>query len=404
MTGSTNAQAAPLSGGESVPVKPRNARPSALAVVISAIAIVTYIGLVLLADTQKSVLLLLAIGSVIALAASRAGLLSIVSRSFASHENVAAILAVVGFLTLAVIFRTNSFVLFLLVTILINMTACFGLSIQFGYAGTLNFAGAAMLGIGAYTAALLGRYEWMPGLMLLPFGGLMAALLGSVLLPPMLRTHGHYSAVITIAFTVLMTTFLDSFQPFGGSQGLSVRTMSLFGWDFSNGIAIGSVKFAFYMNHFLLALLLAVLVGVFVRRVERSWIGLNLDAVRIDETSASCFGISIASAKVFAFTVGNFIVGMAGALYALVLGYIAPSNFTFADSLILITVILLGGIGSIWGVVLTTVIVQVLPERLQAIQEYRLFIYAILVLLVLRFAPSGLIPRPIRRYFPGAGV
>jgi ABC-type branched-subunit amino acid transport system permease subunit len=278
------------------------------------------------------------------------------------------------------------------------------LNIQLGYAGLLNFAGASMMGLGAYTAALAGQhFPQLPSLLVLPLGGLFAALIGSILLLPMLRTVGHYSAVVTIAFGLLFTTFLDSFRFFGGSQGLPAPSMRIFSWDFSEPLHVGSFEFAFYANYLIVALALLSLTFIFVQRIERSWIGLKLDAVRSDEVASSCYGISIAGAKFFAFTSGNFIMGMAGALYALALGYIAPSNFSFGDSLILISIILLGGIGSNWGVLVTTVIVLVLPERLQAIQEYRLFMYAVVVLLVLLFVPKGLILRPIRRYFPEHG-
>jgi ABC-type branched-subunit amino acid transport system permease subunit len=374
-------------------------RPGAWPAVSAVVALFGYQCLVLRADKQWAVVGLIVVAVVAVWAGAKFGLIKRIGVSFAAHENLAAALCVAGTLVVATVFHDNSFVLFLLATILLSMTACLGLNVQFGYAGMLNFAGAAMMGIGAYTAALFGGIDSIPAIVLLPLGGVFASAIGSFLLPPMLRTQGHYSAVITIAFSLLFTTFLDSFQSFGGSQGLPVRAMSLFGWDFSNSIAIGSFKYGFYMNHLLLALTMVIFVAILIRRIERSWIGLNLDAVRIDETASSCFGIDINSAKIFAFTVGNFVVGMAGALYASMLGYIAPSNFAFSDSLILITVILLGGIGSIWGIVVTTVIVQILPERLQAIQEYRLLIYAVVVLLVLRFVPDGLIPRSVRQYF-----
>jgi ABC-type branched-subunit amino acid transport system permease subunit len=365
-----------------------------------AVAILFYFVLMLLANTQWTVVSLLLAAAVAMPIAGWLGLLRRVEQSFVHHQRLSGISAVSGVLALAVLFHGNSLVLFLLVTILINITVCLGLNIQLGYTGMVNFAGAPMLGIGAYTVALAGAVAWIPSWMLIPLGGTTAAVIGSLLLPPMLRTHGHYSAVITIAFALLFTTFLDSFQMVGGSQGLPVKSLDLFGWSFANAIVIGPIRFAFYANYLLLALFMTIAVAVAVKRLERSWIGLTLDAVRIDETASGCFGININAAKIFAFTVGNFIVGAAGALYGFVLGYIAPSNFTFGDSLTLITIILLGGIGSVWGIIITSAIVLILPERLQAIQEYRLLLYALLVLLVLRFFPGGLIPRGVRRYFP----
>ena len=98
---------------------------------------------------------------------------------------------------------------------------------------------------------------------------------------------------------------------------------------------------------------------------------------------------------------GNFVIGLAGALFGMVGGFVAPNNYTFADSLIMVSILLLGGIGNPWGVVVATFIVVVLPEKLQTIQEYRFLLYALIVIVVLLFRPEGLLPRPVRRYFPG---
>ncbi len=125
-----------------------------------------------------------------------------------------------------------------------------------------------------------------------------------------------------------------------------------------------------------------LLVGAFVlvRRLERSWIGLNLDALRLDETAASCFGLDIVRWKITAFLIGNFLIGIAGALFGMVGGFVAPNNYTFADSLILVSILLLGGIGNPWGLMVATFIVVVVPEKLQTIQEYRFLLYALMVI------------------------
>jgi ABC-type branched-subunit amino acid transport system permease subunit len=107
--------------------------------------------------------------------------------------------------------------------------------------------------------------------------------------------------------------------------------------------------------------------------------------------------------KITAFTLGNFLIGIAGALFGMISGFVAPNNYTFADSLILVSILLLGGIGNPWGLIVATTIVVVVPEKLQTIQEYRFFLYSVLVIAVLLFRPEGLLPRPVRRYFPGWG-
>ena len=138
-----------------------------------------------------------------------------------------------------------------------------------------------------------------------------------------------------------------------------------------------------------------------MRRLERSWIGLNLDAMRLDETAAACFGLDIARWKITAFTLGNFLIGIAGALFGMVGGFVAPNNYTFADSLILVSILLLGGIGNPWGVVVATVIVVVVPEKLQTIQEYRFLLYAAAGDRGAAVPAGGPAAAPVRRYFPG---
>jgi ABC-type branched-subunit amino acid transport system permease subunit len=371
--------------------------PSLLGVV----AVGLYFAVFLAVEKQWLILTLVAAGAIAVIVAARAGWIDAIKQSYRHNEAAADASAIAMAIALIALFVGNHFVLLLIATVFIYIIASLGLNVQFGYAGMLNFAGAAMLGIGAYTAALLSNYAWFPSLLMVPAGGVIAAAIGSILLPPMLRTHGHYSAVVTIAFGLLLMTFLEVYSGFGGPQGLAVRSASIFGWSLNDNLQIGATAIAFYVNYAALALALAILVALFVRRMERSWIGLNFDAVRLDETASKCFGINIALWKTAAFTAGNFIAGMAGAFYALMLGYIAPSNFTFGDSLILVTIILLGGLGSIWGVILTAVIIIILPEKLQAIQEYRILLYAIVVTIAILFQPDGLIPRTRRKYFPG---
>ena len=360
-----------------------------------------YLIALLAAEKQAIIIGLLAAGIAVALAAAWGGLLRPVSRSFGENEDTLGGCAVIAALVLAVYFREDHFVLLLVVTVMLYTVATLGLNIQFGYAGVLNFAGASFFGIGAYTSAVLNAHTPIPHLLVLLIGGLIAALIGSLLLLPVLRTRGHYAAVVTIAFALLLKTFLEVNDILGGPQGLQVPGMKILGWSFNDNIEIGPVSLSFYMNYFVVALLLLAGSFILVRRLERSWIGLNLDAMQLDETAASCFGLDIVRWKITAFLIGNFLIGMAGALFGMVGSFVAPNNYTFANSLILVSILLLGGIGNPWGLIVATIIVVVVPEKLQTIQEYRFLLYSALVIAVLLFRPEGLLPRPVRRYFPG---
>ena len=359
-----------------------------------------YLIALLATEKQPLIIGLLAFAVAAVLAAHYLGWLNLVSRSFADREDELGVYAILAACVVAAFFHDNHFVLLLFVTVLLYTVATLGLNIQFGYAGVLNFAGASFFGIGAYTSAVLSTYTAVPHLLVLLIGGMLAALIGSLLLLPVLRTRGHYAAVITIAFALLLKTFLEVNDVLGGPQGMQVKGMSILGWSLNDNFEIGKIEMSFYLNYFVVSMLLLTGTFVLVRRLERSWIGLNLDALRLDEIAASCFGLDIARWKITAFLLGNFLIGIAGALFGMVGGFVAPNNYTFADSLIMVSILLLGGIGNPWGLVVATFIVVVVPEKLQTIQEYRILLYALMVIMMLLFRPEGLLPRPVRRYFP----
>jgi ABC-type branched-subunit amino acid transport system permease subunit len=371
--------------------------PGAVALTVAT----AYLIALLAAEKQSLIIALLAVAVASVLAAAWFRLLDPVSASFTDRENILGGLTIVAAIVVGIYFHEDHFVLLLVDTVLLYTVATLGLNIQFGYAGVLNFAGASFFGIGAYTSAVLNTYTALPHLLVLLIGGLLSALIGSLLLLPVLRTRGHYAAVVTIAFALLLKTFLEVNDILGGPQGMQVPGMKIFGWSFNNNIELGPITLSFYFSYFVVALILLIAAFALVRRLERSWIGLNLDALRLDETAAGCFGLNIARWKITAFLIGNFLIGIAGALFGMVGSFVAPNNYTFADSLILVSILLLGGIGNPWGVVVATIIVVVVPEKLQTIQEYRFLLYATLVIAVLLFRPQGLLPRPVRRYFPG---
>ena len=368
----------------------------------SAVAVTVYVILLLAVESQAAIAALLVAGVIAVLAAARFGGMTRIGRSFAERENAMNVVIILAVLAVTGFFYEDHFILLLMATVIIYVIACLGLNLQFGYAGVLNFAGAAFFGVGCYTAAVLTKNTAVPHLLILVAGGVMAAVVGSLLILPVLRTRSHYSAVVTIAFALLFKIFLEVNDTLGGPQGLPVDGMNVLGWEFDDDIEIGEdFEIAFYVNYIVVGLIVLALAFTFVRRLERSWVGLNLDALRLDETAAACFGLNITRWKITAFTLGNFLTGVAGALYAMMLGFIAPTNFTFGDSLILVSIILLGGIGNPWGLVVATTILIILPEKLQVIQEYRFLLFGAMVILILLFRPEGLLPRPLRTYLPG---
>ena len=353
------------------------------------------------AESQEAVLGLTLFAVVALLLLARFGWNARAAASFAGNGRTAQASVLIGVLILAAAFYDQHFPLLMLASVLLYIVVCLGLNLQFGYAGVVNFAGAAFFGIGCYTAAVLTSHTGLPHLVVMLVGGLMAAAIGSLLILPVLRTYGHYAALVTIAFGILFRVFLEVNDTLGGPQGMKVQGMEIFGWKLNDGLAFGDIELSFYANYVLVALALAAVAFMLVRRIERSWIGLALDAVRLDETACAAFGIDVARWKITAFTLGNFLVGLAGSVYAMMTGFVAPNSFTFGDSLILVSIVILGGIGNPWGLTVAAAIVLMLPEKLQFIQEYRLLLYAALVILILLFRPGGLMPRQVRNYLPG---
>jgi len=371
-------------------------RSRALAILFTAVA-TAYVWFLLRAESQRAIAALIVLGIAAGAVAIRTRLLEPFSKAIGSNERLARGLAFAAVVALALILREDDFALLLLTRVLIVIVACLGLNVQFGYAGVVNFAGASFFGVGGYTAAVLARATGLPHPLVLLTGGATAALAGTVLLLPILRTRGHYAALITIAFALLFRTFLEVNDALGGPQGLKLGEMRIGPVRFNDPVEIGPFEGSFYLKYIAVALVLLALAFAVVQRLERSWIGVALDTVRLDEIAAASFGMDIARWKIAAFVIGNFVIGVAGALSAFMIGFIAPNNYTFAESLIFVSILLLGGIGNPWGLSLATAIVILLPEKLQIIQEYRFLMFAAMVVLTLLFRPIGLVPRPLRR-------
>jgi ABC-type branched-subunit amino acid transport system permease subunit len=348
------------------------------------------------AESELKVGMVLAGAALAAAAGWRSGLLQTAIRTAGERPLVLAY----GLVALGLVgaFHADAFVLLLLARALIVLVACLGLHVQLADAGVPNFAGAAFFGVGGYTAAVLGKTA-LPHVLVLVASGVVAAGVGSLLLLPLLRTRGHYAALITIAFGLLFRTFFEVNEALGGPQGLKLDGLDVLGWHFNDDRQVLGVEFSGYAFYAIAAVALALLALAVVRRVERSWLGVALDAVRLDETAAACFGIEVARWKIAAFTLGNVLIGIAGGLSAMMVGFIAPGNFTFQESLVFVSILLLGGLGNLAGLAVATLIVVCLPEKLQPIQEYRYLLFSVLVVLVLVLRPRGLIQPAARRPF-----
>ncbi|MCY0857157.1 branched-chain amino acid ABC transporter permease [Cupriavidus sp. D39] len=374
-------------------------RNPAVVLALAGIALTVYMGLFLHAESQLSVAILLAVAIAAVIVGRKLGANRSLEEAGASRPGLARLWAVGGSLALIAAFYDSHFALLMICSVLLYTTACLGLTLQFGFSGVANFAGAAFFGIGSYATAVMATHTGIPHLLIIVISGVIAALVGSMLITPVLRTRGHYAALVTIAFGILFKTFIEVNDVLGGPQGLQVPGMTIFGYALNDGFSVSGVDVSFYVSYALISL--GICAGVFatVKALERSWVGLSMDVVRTDETAAATFGLHIARWKVVAFMLGNFFAGIAGSLYGMITGFVAPNNFTFSDSLLMLSIVILGGLGNAVGLIPAAIIVLVLPEKLQFIQEYRFLFYAALVIAILLFRPDGLLPRKTRLFF-----
>lgn len=371
---------------------------------VTALVLTVYLALLLVAEDNLHIVACLMAGVVALGVAKVTGLLAqILSCVHAFPKLWGGLMFAMGAVLIA-LFHANDYVLFLLGTVMAFSVAVLGLNVQLGFCGVINFAAASFFGIGGYTAALVMQNYGITPLVALVLGGVMAALVGCVLLMPVLRTSGNYAALVTMAFALLFTVFAQVCPLFGGPQGIPVAPLGVGSYDFTADLEVFGTPSSFYVRYDAAALLFLTTVFVLVRRLECSWMGLAMDTVRADEIASSCFGIGVARWKIVAFTTGNFLSGLAGAFYAMMIAYISPANFAFADSLLFLSILLLGGMGNCWGVLLATAFVVALPEKFQFIQEYRYLLYSLIVVLMIVFQPTGLLTRRMRAFDVGGAA
>ncbi len=319
--------------------------------------------------------------------------------NFQTHRSVALLGAAVAIVIFPFTMYKNAYWLYNVVIALSFVVATLGLNLQRGTGGMVNLAGAAFYGVGAYTAGLLAlSWGWPPWLTLL-CGGVVTAVSSIFLFIPVMKTKGHYLALVTIAFQFIVVILLDSLEFTGGPQGLkNIPLFSLFGYSFNTEVTLFGLTFPTYVNFYFLAVFMTVVTIIVANRIYQSWVGVTLATIRDDEIAAQTSGVEINKWKLIAFSFGNFFIGIAGAFYAHMVGFISPPNFVFEKSLVMVSIVILGGMDSVVGVVLGAFLLILLPEKLRFISDYRFLIYGLVLIIMLIFRPRGILPFKSRGY------
>jgi branched-chain amino acid transport system permease protein len=274
----------------------------------------------------------------------------------------------------------SGYLITILITILIYAMLAHSLNIITGHAGQISLGHAAFFGIGAYTSAMLYTEAGFPFWISVPLAAAVAGTIGALLGIPCLRVRDDFLAITTMGINFVVEAIFLYIPFFGGAMGIGgINLPKWFGREMTKP------------EYFFLILVVFVLLLLIDRQLGRSWVGLAWASIREDEQAAGAMGVDIVRFKVLAFILGSAIAGLAGGFYAHFLTFIMPQNFGFGQSIVILCMVVFGGIGTRWGPIVGAVILGIFPEISRPIMEYRILIYGVILLGMMRFQPGGLL-------------
>lgn len=309
--------------------------------------------------------------------------------------------------------------------VLLYTMLALGLNIVVGYAGLLDLGYIAFYALGAYLFAWLGSPHFglhLPFWLILPLGAALAGVFGVLLGAPTLRLRGDYLAIVTLGFGEIIRIFMNNLNApvniTNGPQGINLIDPVRFG-DFSLAgrpklLDFGSVEISLASPHlyYYLFLMLTLVTMLVAMRLQDSRVGRAWAAIREDEVAAAAMGINTRNIKLLAFAMGATFGGLAGGLFASFQGFISPESFNLMESIMILCMIVLGGMGHIPGVMLGAFLLTVLPEALRYIGDWqrallghvavdpndlRMLLFGLAMVLMMLFRPAGLLPSTQRK-------
>ncbi|GAB3697619.1 branched-chain amino acid ABC transporter permease [Mariniluteicoccus flavus] len=290
--------------------------------------------------------------------------------------------------------------------VLIFAATAMGLNIVVGLAGLLDLGYIAFLGAGAFTAAVLSKSAFatfLPGfkppfLVIVLIAGIVSALLGLLIGSPTLRVSGDYLAIVTLAFGEIFRIAMNNLDGSDGpdithgSNGIpNIPDLKVGSFDFGEAHTILGVEVGKFGNYYWLMLLVMGLIILVFANLNNSRIGRGWVAIREDEKAAEAMGVNVFGLKLLAFAGGAFLAGIAGTVKAHQDVSVTPDQYLFLESAFLLAAIVLGGMGTILGVLAGATILKLLPEKLRFFQDYRLLLFGLLLVVMMRFRPEGIV-------------
>jgi branched-chain amino acid transport system permease protein len=296
-----------------------------------------------------------------------------------------------------------------------------GLNIVVGFAGLLDLGYIAFYAVGAYVYALLASphfgIHW-PFWVILPIGAAVACLFGVMLGAPTLKLRGDYLAIVTLGFGEIVRIFFNNLsQPINvtnGPQGISlIDSFKIGGFDFGKPETFFGLNFSGPIKYYYLLLLVLVLIVIVNIRLQDSRIGRAWEAIREDEIAARAMGINTTQMKLLAFAMGASFGGIAGGMFSAIQGFISPESFILVESVMVLAMVVLGGMGNIWGVIIGAVLLSFVPELLRYTVEpmqkalfgkmiiepevIRMLLFGFALVLMMLFRPAGIMPSAVRK-------
>jgi len=334
------------------------------------------------------------------------GVTRLVSRLSEDHRAFSILVLLVCAFALPFTEAGNAYWMRVAATIGVYAVTAIGLNIVVGLAGLLDLGYVAFLGIGAFVAANLSgatasELGWdLPFPVAALISACVAGIFGAIVGSPTLRVRGDYLAIVTLAFGEIF--YRSALNDVGGLTNGSnsipgIPPVELFGTPFNQAVNLFGVALPTgVLYYFMIVLVVAAIMAVFANlknsRIGRAWI-----AIREDEDAARAMGIKTGKAKILAFLVGATVAGLAGAIFAHNLGTASAESFRFLESVTLLAAVILGGMGTIPGAVLGASLLFVLPEKLREFDDYRLLVFGLALVFIMRFRPQGLVPDRHRR-------
>jgi branched-chain amino acid transport system permease protein len=303
-----------------------------------------------------------------------------------------------------------------------------GLNIVVGFAGLLDLGYIAFYAVGAYAYALLASPQFnlhLPFWIVLPIGAGLACLFGVLLGAPTLKLRGDYLAIVTLGFGEIVRIFMNNLsQPVNitnGSQGITlIDPFRLGPFSFSQRQTVGGLDFTGPVKYYYLLVAVLVVIIIVNLRLQDSRIGRAWEAIREDEVAARAMGINTRNLKLLAFAMGASFGGISGGVFAATQGFISPESFVLVESIMVLSMVVLGGMGNIFGVIVGAVLLSFVPEVLRYTVEpvqralfgrtivepevIRMLLFGFAMVLMMLFRPAGLMPSAVRKRELEAGT